>query len=123
MSDVLGSPLTSGTLAPHGSGLVLAEWEAAGTEPGTQPQYQAPLHRHHDDDEAWYVLAGRLKVLIGNDDYDVPAEAARRHRDILGTAMDAAGFINYPAEWWHWSYGDRYCAFQTACELALYGPR
>ena len=76
MSDVLGSPLRSGTLAPHGSGLVLAEWEAAGTEPGTQPQYQAPLHRHHDDDEAWYVLAGRLRVHIGNDDYDVPAGAA-----------------------------------------------
>ena len=50
-------------------------------------------------------------------------EAARRNRDILETALDAAGFINYPAEWWHWSYGDRYWAFQTARETALYGPR
>ena len=50
-------------------------------------------------------------------------KAARRHRDILASAMDAAGFINYPAEWWHWSYGDRYWAFQTGHGTALYGPR
>jgi len=55
-------------------------------------------------------------------DYPVPG-SARRNRDVLATAMDAAGFINYPAEWWHWSYGDRYWAFQTSGEAALYGPR
>jgi D-alanyl-D-alanine dipeptidase len=48
---------------------------------------------------------------------------ARRYRDILGLAMDTAGFINYPQEWWHWSYGDRYWAFQTSAEATLYGPR
>lgn len=48
---------------------------------------------------------------------------ARRYRDILGQAMDAAGFINYPQEWWHWSYGDRYWAFQTSAEVTLYGPQ
>ncbi|MGH3267896.1 MAG: M15 family metallopeptidase [Trebonia sp.] len=48
--------------------------------------------------------------------------AARRHRDVLASAMNAAGFINYPAEWWHWSYGDRYWAFQTGHGTALYGP-
>ena len=21
--------------------------------------------------------------------------------------MTSAGFVNFPAEWWHWSYGDR----------------
>jgi zinc D-Ala-D-Ala dipeptidase len=51
------------------------------------------------------------------------ADDARRHRDILAQAMDAAGFINYPQEWWHWSYGDRYWAFQTSAEATLYGPR
>jgi zinc D-Ala-D-Ala dipeptidase len=51
------------------------------------------------------------------------SRAARCNRDLLADAMDAAGFINYPAEWWHWSYGDRYWAFQTAHEAALYGPR
>jgi D-alanyl-D-alanine dipeptidase len=48
--------------------------------------------------------------------------AARRHRDLLGDAMTAAGFINYPAEWWHWSYGDRYWAFQTGHGTTRYGP-
>jgi D-alanyl-D-alanine dipeptidase len=51
------------------------------------------------------------------------AKAARRHRDILASAMDGSGFINYPAEWWHWSYGDRYWAFQTGHGTTLYGPR
>ena len=50
-------------------------------------------------------------------------ESARRYRDILGQSMDAAGFINYPQEWWHWSYGDRYWAFQTSAESALFGPQ
>lgn len=76
MSDVLGSPLKAGTLAPAGSKIVLAEWQAAGAADGEPPQYQAPLHVHHDDDEAWYVLDGRLKVRIGNDEHDVPAGAA-----------------------------------------------
>ena len=48
---------------------------------------------------------------------------ARRYREILGQAMDAAGFINYPQEWWHWSHGDRYWAFQTSAEATLYGPQ
>jgi zinc D-Ala-D-Ala dipeptidase len=48
--------------------------------------------------------------------------AARRHRGILASAMNAAGFVNYPAEWWHWSYGDRYWAFQAGHGAAPYGP-
>jgi hypothetical protein len=34
-------------------------------------------------------------------------------RDVLATAMSAAGLVNYPAEWWHSSYGDQYWAFQA----------
>jgi len=30
--------------------------------------------------------------------------------------------VNYPTEWWHWSYGDRYWAFVTGAPHALYGP-
>jgi zinc D-Ala-D-Ala dipeptidase len=47
---------------------------------------------------------------------------ARHHRDILAAAMNPSGFINYPAEWWHWSYGDRYWAFQAGHDTACYGP-
>jgi D-alanyl-D-alanine dipeptidase len=33
------------------------------------------------------------------------SSAARRHRDVLGAALRSTGFVNYPTEWWHWSYG------------------
>ncbi|MEU6487185.1 M15 family metallopeptidase [Streptomyces sp. NPDC046887] len=47
---------------------------------------------------------------------------ARANREVLGRAMTAAGFVNYPTEWWHWSYGDRYWALLTGAPAALYGP-
>jgi D-alanyl-D-alanine dipeptidase len=50
------------------------------------------------------------------------SDAARRHRRLLAVAMGDAGFVNYPPEWWHWSYGDRYWALATGAESALYGP-
>lgn len=49
-------------------------------------------------------------------------DSARRNRDVMGTALRSAGFVNYPTEWWHWSYGDRYWAWSTGAEAALYGP-
>ncbi|MFE5332100.1 M15 family metallopeptidase [Embleya sp. NPDC056575] len=48
---------------------------------------------------------------------------ARANRAILSTALTEAGLVNYPTEWWHWSYGDRYWALLTNTEAALYGPR
>ncbi|MGW1721301.1 M15 family metallopeptidase [Streptomyces sp. NPDC002306] len=50
-------------------------------------------------------------------------DEARAHRAVLGTALGAAGLVNYPTEWWHWSYGDRYWALETGAPAALYGPR
>jgi len=32
-------------------------------------------------------------------------------RGILCAALEAAGFVNYPSKWWHWSYGDQYWAY------------
>jgi mannose-6-phosphate isomerase-like protein (cupin superfamily) len=55
--------------------LVLAEW----TDPGggqDPPMYIAPLHVHHEDDEAWYVLDGELTVRAGDKDHHVPAGGA-----------------------------------------------
>jgi zinc D-Ala-D-Ala dipeptidase len=48
---------------------------------------------------------------------------ARHHRKLLGVALDTVGLVNYPTEWWHWSYGDRYWAMTTGAASALYGPR
>ncbi|MCL3838087.1 M15 family metallopeptidase [Aeromicrobium duanguangcaii] len=52
---------------------------------------------------------------------NIPAEA-RRLRDVLGAAMSGAGLVNYPPEWWHWSFGDRYWATVTGAPAALYAP-
>ncbi|OHX12746.1 M15 family metallopeptidase [Chromobacterium sphagni] len=48
------------------------------------------------------------------------SETARANRAILIQTMQAAGFVNYPSEWWHWSYGDRYWAAVTQAPQALY---
>jgi D-alanyl-D-alanine dipeptidase len=52
---------------------------------------------------------------------NISAES-RTNRRLMGDAMTAAGFVNYPTEWWHWSYGDRYWALLTGAPAARYGP-
>jgi D-alanyl-D-alanine dipeptidase len=47
---------------------------------------------------------------------------ARHNRDVLITALSATGLVNYPTEWWHWSFGDRYWAVSTGQPHALYAP-
>ncbi|MEU7608766.1 M15 family metallopeptidase [Micromonospora sp. NPDC049204] len=47
---------------------------------------------------------------------------ARRHRQIMVDALGGAGMVNYPTEWWHWSYGDRYWALITGAPRTRYGP-
>jgi len=46
---------------------------------------------------------------------------AARNRGLLISAMRAAGFVNYPTEWWHWSYGDRYWAYVLGKPTAMFG--
>ena len=36
-------------------------------------------------------------------------------QSVLAKALHTAGLVNYPTEWWHWSYGDRYWAMASAC--------
>lgn len=45
---------------------------------------------------------------------------AKKNRQIMSDVLSAEGFINYPTEYWHWSYGDRYWAFMTDQPQALY---
>ena len=40
---------------------------------------------------------------------------------LLADCLGDAGFVNYPTEWWHWSFGDRYWAFVTGHGAARYG--
>jgi quercetin dioxygenase-like cupin family protein len=54
--------------------LVLAEWVAQ-ARVGKQPRSATPLHAH-EEDEAWYVLEGTLRVRVGDDQVEVPARGA-----------------------------------------------
>lgn len=48
-------------------------------------------------------------------------EPGAKNRAILVAALTAQGLVNYPTEWWHWSYGERYWAFTTGADYAKYG--
>ncbi len=47
---------------------------------------------------------------------------ARANRVLLARVLCREGLVNYPTEWWHYSYGDRYWALATGTGAALYGP-
>ncbi|MEU2632122.1 M15 family metallopeptidase, partial [Kitasatospora sp. NPDC007106] len=61
-------------------------------------------------------MGGAVNGHRSGDDRSCPLDApglsarARHNRDLLARTMSGAGFVNYPTEWWHWSYGDRYWA-------------
>ncbi|GAB4452093.1 MAG: M15 family metallopeptidase [Armatimonadaceae bacterium] len=54
--------------------------------------------------------------------FDAPnlSPEARKHRKILAEALIAQGITNYPAEFWHWSYGDQGWAYRGGHPQALY---
>jgi mannose-6-phosphate isomerase-like protein (cupin superfamily) len=70
MSDV--PPLLG--LALAGDDFTLAEWADDGESSAERPI--APLHVHHADDEAWYVLEGALGFVLGDERVTVPAGSA-----------------------------------------------
>ena len=47
---------------------------------------------------------------------------ARHNRSVLATVLGDVGLVNYPTEWWHWSFGDRYWAHVTGHPFAIHGP-
>ena len=51
----------------------------------------------------------------------ISAEAVA-NRKLLRMVMTKAGFVNYPFEWWHWSYGEREWALALGKKRAVYGP-
>jgi mannose-6-phosphate isomerase-like protein (cupin superfamily) len=57
-----------------GSDFVIAEWSDDGESSAGSPI--APLHLHHGDDEAWYVLEGTLGFVRGDDQIEAAAGAA-----------------------------------------------
>jgi len=74
-SQLTVPPLAGRTLGTSKDSFVLAEWRDAGGPPGP-PRFIAPLHLHHKDDEAWYVLEGALWVRAGDKDVEANAGSA-----------------------------------------------
>jgi mannose-6-phosphate isomerase-like protein (cupin superfamily) len=72
---LVAAPLADAVVAADRSEMVLVEWAdpGGGHDP---PMYVAPLHVHHADDEAWYVVEGTLRFRLGNEEVDVPAGGA-----------------------------------------------
>ena len=49
------------------------------------------------------------------------SNVALSNREVLFSCMEAVGFVNYPYEWWHWSFGDKYWAAVIDAPNAIYG--
>jgi hypothetical protein len=73
-APIVALPLAGTVLGSIGDSFVIAEWRDAGGPPGP-PRWIAPLHLHHSDDEAWYVLEGSLCVRSGTDVIEAGAGA------------------------------------------------
>jgi uncharacterized cupin superfamily protein len=73
--DRIAASLAAAALAPAGADLVLTRYDdpGGGLDP---PRWMAPVHVHHHDDEAWYVVDGELAMLLGDDEVRVPAGGA-----------------------------------------------
>lgn len=72
---MIATPLAGNVLGSVDRSFALAEWSDPGGESGTR-RYIAPWHVHHQDDEAWYVLEGKLCIRAGDDEIElVPGSA------------------------------------------------
>ncbi|MBQ8251141.1 MAG: D-alanyl-D-alanine carboxypeptidase family protein [Alphaproteobacteria bacterium] len=69
-----------------------------------------------------YDMGGEVRGFYEESDFDYPVSfLARKNRNILKNALEKVGFINYPAEWWHYSFGDRLWAKLTGAKIAIFG--
>ena len=48
-------------------------------------------------------------------------EVQKSNRHLLLSAATMSGLVNYPYEWWHFSFGDRYFCYYTGNATAIYG--
>lgn len=62
---------------------------------------------------------GHLSLTHSN----IISEEAKTNRQIMSRVLTNAGFVNYPTEYWHWSYGDKYWAFMKKQPFAVYDSK
>jgi mannose-6-phosphate isomerase-like protein (cupin superfamily) len=65
--ELLASPLAGDELGSPSGDFVVVEWSDSGRGGW---EWIAPLHVHHEDDEAWYVLEGTLRFRIGDEEIE-----------------------------------------------------
>jgi len=65
--------LADGELGGAESDFVIVEWADQGD---SDWEWIAPLHVHHRDDEAWYVLEGVLRVRLGEEVFEAGPHSA-----------------------------------------------
>ena len=71
-SPIVAPPLAGQVMGSADDAFVTAEWRDGGGPPGPR-RLIAPLHLHHGDDEAWYVLEGTLHVQVGDNEVQAAA--------------------------------------------------
>ena len=73
-----------------GGQFVMVEWQHPGGETGPDRPI-APLHVHHEDDEAWYVIEGRLGFRVGHETVEAgPGECVFVERGTAHTYWNAS---------------------------------
>jgi mannose-6-phosphate isomerase-like protein (cupin superfamily) len=72
IAPIIAPPLSGQIMGSTSDDFVIAEWRDAGGSTGPR-RLIAPPHVHRNDDEAWYVLEGTLRVQVG--DQEVEARA------------------------------------------------
>jgi D-alanyl-D-alanine dipeptidase len=96
-------------VAPHGTGgavdLTLCTTSGVELDLGT-PVNASPEASHG----ACYTASADITARAGD------------FRRVLGDALGGAGLVNYPTEWWHWSYGERYWALVRCLPVTRYAP-
>ncbi|HZT92607.1 MAG TPA: cupin domain-containing protein [Gaiellaceae bacterium] len=82
---MLVDPLAGNRLGGLGDNFVVVQWTA---EVGRH--WIAPLHVHHEDDEAWYVLRGTLGFVLGDEQLEAgPGSAVLARRGTPHTYRNA----------------------------------
>ena len=71
---MIEKPLTGRTIGSPDGSFVVAEWVDEGET--SRERTIAPLHLHRSEDELWYVLEGRLGLLVGDEETEVGAGGA-----------------------------------------------
>lgn len=111
---------------------VLKFWAIPSPDPATPPPHSTgaavdltlvntagePIDMGSPIDE---ISARSYPEHFARDSADPKAQSYHQHRQLLATAMNIAGFCQHPNEWWHFSWGDQFWAWQVGEAAAQYG--